>query len=170
MLALNFLTNRDVQAGGARLIKLSFGTVSWHIPRQQCLWGAGQTLKFQQDVVCGATMHGSRPQINKIWFLSYKYPDSKGQGANMGPTWVLSAPDGPHVGPMNLAIIVHIIRLFRDQLTFLPLPAKGACGLLTIAGPTILIPCQLLKCMRLMWRSYTGKRGFALQINCSNPS
>ena len=24
--------------------------------------------------------------------------------ANMGPTWVLSAPDGPHIGPMNLAI------------------------------------------------------------------
>ena len=22
----------------------------------------------------------------------------------MGPTWVLSAPDGPHVGPMNIAI------------------------------------------------------------------
>ena len=22
----------------------------------------------------------------------------------MGPTWVLSAQDGPHVGPMNLAI------------------------------------------------------------------
>ena len=31
-------------------------------------------------------------------------PDSKVNGANMGPTWVLSAPDGPHVGPMNLAI------------------------------------------------------------------
>ena len=31
-------------------------------------------------------------------------PDSKVRGANMGPTWVLSAPDGPHVGPMNLAI------------------------------------------------------------------
>ena len=27
-------------------------------------------------------------------------------GANMGPTWVLAAPDGPHVGPMNLAIKV----------------------------------------------------------------
>ena len=27
-----------------------------------------------------------------------------GYEANMGPTWVLSAPDGPHVGPMNLAI------------------------------------------------------------------
>ena len=32
------------------------------------------------------------------------HPESKVHGANMGPTWVLSAPDGPHVGPMNLAI------------------------------------------------------------------
>ena len=27
-------------------------------------------------------------------------------GANMGPNWVISAPDGPHVGPMNIAIRV----------------------------------------------------------------
>ena len=31
-------------------------------------------------------------------------PDNKVHGAKMGPTWVLSAPDGPHVGPVNLAI------------------------------------------------------------------
>ena len=31
-------------------------------------------------------------------------PDSKVRGANMGPTWLLSVPDGPHVGPMNFAI------------------------------------------------------------------
>ena len=31
-------------------------------------------------------------------------PDSKVHGANMEPTWVLSAPSGPHVGPMNLAV------------------------------------------------------------------
>ena len=31
---------------------------------------------------------------------------AKVYGANMGPTWNLSAPDGPHVGPMNLAIRV----------------------------------------------------------------
>ena len=31
-------------------------------------------------------------------------PDCKVHGANMGPIWVLSAPDGPHVGLMNLAI------------------------------------------------------------------
>ena len=34
------------------------------------------------------------------------FPDSKVHGANMGPTWVLSSPGGPHVGPMNLAIWV----------------------------------------------------------------
>ena len=37
------------------------------------------------------------------WITSVT-PDSKIHGANMGPTWVLSAPDGPHVGPMNLGI------------------------------------------------------------------
>ena len=37
-------------------------------------------------------------------FWGFKCPDNKVHGANMGPTWVLSAPDGPHVGPMNLAI------------------------------------------------------------------
>ena len=36
--------------------------------------------------------------------LFYNTPESKVHGANLGPTWVLSAPDGPHVGPMNLAI------------------------------------------------------------------
>ena len=30
--------------------------------------------------------------------------NSKVHGANMGSTWVLQAADGPHVGPMNLAI------------------------------------------------------------------
>ena len=41
-------------------------------------------------------------------FLSRSFDvlDSKVHGANMGPTWVLSAPDGPHIGPipMNLAL------------------------------------------------------------------
>ena len=38
--------------------------------------------------------------------LRHTFPDNKVHGANMGPTWVLSAPDGPHVGPMELAIRV----------------------------------------------------------------
>ena len=32
-------------------------------------------------------------------------PDSKVHGANICPTWVMSAPDGPHVGPMTPAIM-----------------------------------------------------------------
>ena len=32
------------------------------------------------------------------------HADSKVHGANIGSTWVLSAPDGLHVAPMNLAI------------------------------------------------------------------
>ena len=37
-------------------------------------------------------------------------PNSKVSGANMGPTWALSAPDGPHVDPMNLAIRDYVNR------------------------------------------------------------
>ena len=41
-------------------------------------------------------------------------PDSKVHGANMGPTWVLSAPDGPHVGPRNIAIGVIFLEMYMD--------------------------------------------------------
>ena len=34
----------------------------------------------------------------------------------MGPTWVLSAPDGPHIGPMNLAIKEHIVIHVIDEM------------------------------------------------------
>ena len=36
--------------------------------------------------------------------MSLEDKESKVYGAIMGPIWFLSAPDGPHVGPMNLAI------------------------------------------------------------------
>ena len=41
-------------------------------------------------------------------------PDSKGHGANMGPTWVLSAPGEPHVGPMNLVIREYVSNLYSN--------------------------------------------------------
>ena len=41
--------------------------------------------------------------------LIYDHPDSKVHGANMGPAWVLSAPDGPHGGPRNLAIWAELV-------------------------------------------------------------
>ena len=52
--------------------------------------------------------------LNALSALASLYPDIKIHGTNMGPTWVLSAPDGPHVGPMNLAISVPTICVVRN--------------------------------------------------------
>ena len=42
-------------------------------------------------------------------------PDNKVHGANMGPTWVLLAPCGPHVDSMNLAIWGYTRRTFTQK-------------------------------------------------------
>ena len=43
-------------------------------------------------------------KMNSIIWLQQTNPDNKDYGANMGPTWVLSSPGGPHAGPMKPAI------------------------------------------------------------------
>ena len=48
-----------------------------------------------------------------------RYPDSKVHVANRGPTWVLSAPCGPHVGPMNFVIRVIIQIEIRCKTRFI---------------------------------------------------
>ena len=61
--------------------RIVFGT-KWHRFHYCCnLW-------WVQPLYCINTLDYLSTQIAKY----------------MGPTWVLSAPDGPHVGPMNLAI------------------------------------------------------------------
>ena len=45
-----------------------------------------------------------RPRTHELLNMPEYLPGSKVHGINMGPTWVLSAPVGPHVGPMALAI------------------------------------------------------------------
>ena len=85
---------------------------------------SSSSVKLQKTVACcygeylgdiGFPLHRLFPGL----YLSIEYirkfgfgniRDSKVHGANMGPNWVLSASDGPHVGPMNLAI--------RDLLLF----------------------------------------------------
>ena len=42
--------------------------------------------------------------VRIVVLMRHNIQDSRVHGANMGPTWVLSAPDGPHVGPINHAI------------------------------------------------------------------
>ena len=62
------------------------------------IWAFGFVCIFLYNNLC--TIHGMPVLVP----LHDGNPDSKDHGANMGPTWVLSAPDGPHVGPMNLTI------------------------------------------------------------------
>ena len=51
-------------------------------------------------------------KIFQYFIFSITFPDSKVRGANMGPTWGLWAPDGPHIGPINLAIRVVVLEVF----------------------------------------------------------
>ena len=55
--------------------------------------------------------------------LGHLVPKSKVHGTNMGPTWVLSAPCGPHVGPINLVIGVcccQILEVTKCQFWWQP--------------------------------------------------
>ena len=36
--------------------------------------------------------------------MTLEWPRYNAHGAHLGPTWLLSAPGGPHVGPINLVI------------------------------------------------------------------
>ena len=76
----------------------------WDWPSLTQITGSSETTS-RHDANCIAT-GGTRGCYNGSWASWQHYLDSKVHGANMGPTWVLSAPDGPHVGPLNLAIRV----------------------------------------------------------------
>ena len=108
--------------------------ISWHDIGNVIL--AGSSLPWRQrSTTFAISMSNIDIKINsdnkKIMFvfiqnnLTHKwsnlhFPDSKLHGANMGSTWVLSAPGRPHVGPMNLAIRV-IRRLFLAFPSFDPI-------------------------------------------------
>ena len=72
---------------------------------------------------------------NNFPIIHHGTPDSKVHGANMGPTWIMSATDGPHIGPMNLAI--------RDSISH-----DGYTTLLCF-------PCD--SCTHILQRFITGK-------------
>ena len=76
--------------------------------------------------------------------------DSKVHGANTGPTWVLSAPDGPHVGPMNLAIRCIYWHLQFRSFNILPEApaARAACSAISEMLPRI-----AHKILPLLWKS-----------------
>ena len=92
-------------------------------------------LRFMMDVItypcwdlsCTGNVSkvgpGTPQELSTRHALCHSFPDSKDHGANMGPTWVLSAPGGPCVGPMNLAIRVGTV-LLVSILTITPVPSR----------------------------------------------
>ena len=83
------------------------------------------------------TVKGCRPEGPWLGLLfwctvsnSNSCSDSKVHGANMGPTWVLSVPDGPHVGPMNLAIRVWLISRLENSLVHLRVRSSNVLEIL----------------------------------------
>ena len=58
----------------------------------------------QCEETCLKKVHSVTSAASKSIMCQSVYPESKVHGTNMGPTWILSARDGPHIGPMNLAI------------------------------------------------------------------
>ena len=98
----------------------TIGTLAIHfsIPRHTALWSFYLiSSESKQACVQKHIQADSNHTIKALhhWFYVLRLaekqasnaemiPDSIVHGANMGPTWVLPAPDGPHVGPMNLAI------------------------------------------------------------------
>ena len=75
--------------------------------------------------------------------MQHAYPDSKVLGTNMGPTWVLLAPDG---GPMNLAI-----RVVQPQqkITFWYRRNTLAWGWLCLV-PLVCQCCWLIRCVGIL--------------------
>ena len=72
--------------------------------------------------------------------ISSNIPHRKVHWANMGPTWVLSPPDGPHAGPMNLAINSFYLISVQIGIDFGPCSALWFHNLETIS--TLLDPCE----------------------------
>ena len=72
------------------------GIVTWNTLKY-----VSQDLTGVKSRLIQVPSHDAIPVVMVTMIIN---PDIKVYGANMGPTWVLSAPDGPNVGPMNLAI------------------------------------------------------------------
>ena len=100
------------------------------------LWNEYDSCPGGNCIQTNQKMHGKRG-YQSLWIrLSIyasiskkicKFPDSKVHLAHIGPTWFLSAPGGPHVGPMNLANWVTHQNHFTDFNTVAADVQRFAC-------------------------------------------
>ena len=84
-------------------------------------------------------------------FPKYSYPDNKVHGANMGPTWVLSARDGPHVGPMNITIRVIFVVCWHYPLRSLLLTIIQYSTVMTLSTLFYIYTIRILAGVNSWW-------------------
>ena len=72
-------------------------------------------LYYTKAVLCCRKYFQWEHSFQSIGFSAF-YPNSKVDGAKMGPIWGRQAPGGPHVGPMNFAIWVSPPKLLWHSL------------------------------------------------------
>ena len=83
------------------LRRVGSGIHSWLLSKLQVIiW-----TDINEHFWIGRTWHNWKYMTGMIT-IPPSFPKSKVHGANIGPTWVLSPPGGPHVGPINLAVKV----------------------------------------------------------------
>ena len=87
-------------------INLRFASGIFHGHSENLVTNRKQNTTLSKTHQSETCVHISRVYIAETQKYASNYPYSEIHGANMGPTWVLSASDGSHVGPMNLAIRV----------------------------------------------------------------
>ena len=86
-------------------------------------WHKNVCLKLRMSVVC------LRTASTRCW-CDGRQPIHVVHVANMGPTWVLSSPGGPHVGPTNLAMRDTICRCGGQPLRYAGMAMDSLCFIL----------------------------------------
>ena len=109
----------------------------------QWFWVVSTKLSAR-SAVCLSPPNMSRPD--------HCIPDSKVYESHMGPTWVLSAPYGPHVVPMN-----HANRDVFAYLMNLPLPMSAIC-VAPICSVNFSIIWQGSICSTVIMQQYANMR------------
>ena len=120
------------------------------------------------NFVCYQSADSSSQLDNVQSRIAKTIPDSKVHGANMGLIWVRWAPDGPHVGPMNLAIRNIGSTSTRHRSDIFALVSRRSDGLCYLGWSRA--PCCLVsfyfKEQRPDSSLGTGRGGLVFESNC----
>ena len=139
------LTNAEILLIGTNISEILIETITFSFKKMHLKVSSVKWLPFCLS-------------LNVLKYIQYINSDSKVHGTNMGPTWVLWAPGGPHDGPMNLAIKEGFVVYRIENWALVSLPSitthkhiSPIVRLITyITGLESL--CSYLNCLITSWK------------------